>query len=147
MTLSGSEVVRFNAQEFFQLGLRLASCEPNEAGYRTAINRAYYACHLIGCESTARKGWFTPQYTFRDHRGLWQALKQHTPWWNKLRVLYELREHADYHVDPTQQPPNNVCSYCDGKTDTTALVDENTWIIARDIANDILPRLQSIMPN
>lgn len=66
---------------------------------------------------------------------------------NQLRVLYELREHADYHIDPTQQSPNNRCSYCAGKTDTTALVDENTWIIARDIANYILPRLQSIMPS
>lgn len=140
-------MVRFNAQEFLQLALRLVSYEPNEAGYRTAINRVYYACHLIGCESTAKKGWFKPQYTFRDHAGLWQALKEHTPWWNKLRVLYELREHADYHIDPPQQSPSSRCPYCDGKTNTTALVDENTWIIARDIANDILPRLQSIMPN
>jgi len=146
LTLNGAEVVRFNAQEFLQLGLRLVSCEPNEAGYRTAINRAYYACHLIGCESTARKGWFTPQYAFSDHAGLWRALRKHTPWWNKLRVLYELREHADYHIDPSQQPPSNSCSYCDSKTDTAALVDEDTWVIARDIANDILPRLQSIMP-
>ena len=144
MTLNGSEVVRFNAQEFLQLGLRLVSCEPNEAGYRTAINRAYYACHLIGRESTARKGWFNPGYTGGDHRGLWKALKQHTPWWNKLQVLYELREHADYHIDPQQHPS---CPYCNSGTDTTALVDENTWAIARDIANDIFPRLQSIMPS
>lgn len=146
MTLNGSKVVKFNAQEFLQLGLRLVSYEPNEAGYRTAINRAYYACHLIGRESTAKKGWFIPQYNYNDHSGLWRALKN-TPLRNKLRALYELRVHADYHIDPSQQPPNNVCSYCDGKTNTTALVDENTWIIARDIANDILPRLQSIMPN
>ena len=140
-------MVRFNAQEFLQLGLRLVSYEPNEAGYRTAINRAYYACHLIGRESTARKGWFTPKYNVTDHSGLWRALKQHTSWWNKLRTLSELRDHADYHIDPTQQPPDNSCSYCNSKTDTTALVDENTWVIARDIANDIFPRLQSIMPS
>jgi len=140
-------VVKFNAQELLQLGLRLVSYEPNEAGYRTAINRAYYACHLIGRESTARKGWFNPEYTGRDHRGLWEALKQHTLWWNKLQVLYELREHADYHIDPSQQSPNNSCPYCNSGTDTTALVDENTWAIARDIANDIFPRLQSIMPS
>jgi len=148
LTLNGSEVVRFNAQEFLQLGLRLVSYEPNEAGYRTAINRAYYACHLIGCESTARKGWFTPKHGRDDHAGLWRALrKHHTPWWTKLRDLYELREHADYHIDPTQQPPNNGCSYCVSETDISALVDENTWTRARDIANDILPRLQSIMPS
>ena len=127
MTLNGSEVVRFNAEEFLQLGLRLVNYEPNEAGYRTAINRVYYACYLIGCESTDRKGWFTRQYSGQDHAGLWRALKEHnTPWWDKLRTLYELREDADYH--------------------TTTLVDEKTWVIAKNIANDIFPRLQSIMP-
>ena len=146
LTLNGSDVVKFDAQEFLQLGLRLVSHEPNEAGYRTAINRAYYACHLIGRESTAKKGWFKPRYDYSDHRGLWLELRKHTPWWNKLRVLYELREHADYHIDPTQQSPDNHCSYCDGKNDTITLVDKNTWIRARDIANDILPRLQNIMP-
>ncbi len=144
MTLNGSEVVKFNAQEFLQLSLRLVGYEPNEAGYRTAINRAYYACHLIGCESTARKGWFTPKHKPDDHSGLWRTLKEHTSWWHKLRALYELREHADYHIDPRQQPPNTGCSYCNSETDITALVDENTWIKARDIANDILPLLQKI---
>lgn len=147
MTLNGSKVVKFNAQEFLQLGLRLVRYEPNEAGYRTAINRVYYACHLIGCESTARKGWFDPKHDVRDHSGLWRALKEHTPWGQKLQTLYELREHADYHIDPNQQSPNNSCPYCNSGTDTTALVDENTWAIARDIANDIFPRLQSIMPS
>ncbi len=140
-------MVRFDAQEFLQLGLRLASYEPNEAGFRTAINRAYYACHLIGCESTAKKGWFNRQYNSGDHFGLVRALKQHTRLGDKLRVLYELREHADYHIDPTQQPPSKPCSYCDSKADSTALVDEDTWGMASVIANEILPRLQSIMPS
>jgi len=146
LTLNGYKVVRFNAEEFLKLALNLVNYEPNEAGYRTAINRAYYACHLIGCESTARKGWFTPKHKPDDHSGVCRALKKYTPWGDKLRTLIELREHADYHIDPRQQSPDNRCSYCDGKTDTTALVDENTWIIARDIANYILPRLQSIAP-
>jgi len=147
--LNGYEMVKFNAQEFLQLSLRLVNCEPNEAGYRTAINRAYYACHLIGRETTGRKGWFTPQYSKSDHAGLWRALREHkTPWWSKLRALYELREHADYHIDSSPQPPNdNRCSYCDSKTETATLVDEHTWLIARDIANDIFPRLQSIKPH
>lgn len=146
--LNGSEVIRFNAQEFLQLGLRLVSYEPNEAGYRTAINRAYYACFLIGRESTTRKGWFSPppSYTGADHSGLRRALRR-TVLPPKLLALYRLREHADYHIDPTQQSPDNHCSYCDSKNDTTTLVDEDTWIRARDIANDILPHLQSIMPS
>ncbi len=140
-------MVKFNAQEFLQLGLRLSSSEPNEAGYRTAINRVYYACHLIGCESTAKKGWFNRQYDYGDHSGLVRALKQHSRLGDKLRVLYELREHADYHIDSTQQPPSMPCSYCDSKADSTALVDEDTWEKASAIANEILPQLQSIIPS
>ena len=139
-------MVKFNAQEFLQLGLRLVSYEPNEAGYRTAINRAYYACFLIRRESATRKGWLIPSYRGDDHSGLRRALDKVPNLSDKLLDLYQLREHADYHIDLTQQPPDNRCSYCDGKNDTTTLVDENTWIRARDIANDILPRLQSIMP-
>ena len=146
MTLNGSKVVRFNAQEFLQLGLRLVGYEPNEAGYRTAINRAYYACHLIGCDSTARKGWFTPEYNANDHSGLMRVLRRNTNLGHKLRDLYELRVHADYHIDPKQQPLDNSCSYCTGKTNATHLVDKDTWARARYIANDILPRLQSIAP-
>jgi len=138
---------KFDAEEFLELSKRLVCHEPNEAGYRTAINRAYYACHLIGCESTAKKGWFTPQYNGRDHAGLWRTLKGKNTWGYKLQVLYELREHADYHIDTSQQSSICSCSYCDDSKSKTALVDKNIWIIARDIANDLLPRLQSIMPS
>jgi len=145
LTLNGSKMVRFNAQEFLQLGLRLVVYEPNEAGYRTAINRVYYACYLIGCETTARKGWFTPKYDASDHSLLRRALK-HTVLPPILLALYRLREHADYHIVREQQPNNESCEYCKKETDIAPLVDEGTWIRARDIANDILPRLQSIMP-
>lgn len=137
---------RFEAQEFLRLGLRLVKHEPNEAGYRTAINRAYYACHLIGRESTARKGWFSPRYDMSDHSGLWRALKDRTSWWHKLRDLYELREHADYHIDSKQQLPNSSCPYCKKNTNIEPLVDEGIWERARQIAEDIAPRLQNITP-
>lgn len=146
--LNGAKVIRFDAAGFLHLSQRLVSAEPNEAGYRTAINRAYYACFLIGRESTTKKGWFKPGYTGRDHYGLWEALKQHnTLWGNKLQALYQLREHADYHIDPKQQPPNNSCSYCRNQTEITPLVNEGTWKRAKAIAENILPRLQSIMPS
>lgn len=132
-------MAKFDAQEFLQLGLRLVSFEPNEAGYRTAINRVYYACHLIGRESTAIKGWFNPKNDSNDHSGVWRALKEHTSWGDKLRVLYELREHADYHIDPNQQPTGSSCSYCKSKI-------EDTWARAKNIAEDILPRIQSVAP-
>ena len=146
MTLNGAKVAGFNAQDFFQLGLRLAKCEPNEAGYRTAINRAYYACHLVGCESTYKKGWFISRsYDGRDHQGLIRVLRENkTRLWHKLRSLYELREHADYHIDPSQQLTSSSCKHCDGRTDTATLVDEDTWVMAREIADNILPCLQNI---
>ena len=139
-------MVKFNAQEFLQLGLNLVNSEPNEAGYRTAINRVYYACFLIGRESTYRKGWFPLiKYDGTDHSALQRALR-HTNLGSKLRTLYELREHADYHIDPEQQPPNTRCSYCRTQTDIAPLVDEGTWERAKAIAGNILPRLQNISP-
>ena len=147
MTLNGSKVVKFNAQEFLQLSLRLVSYEPNEAGYRTAINRAYYACFLIGRESATRKGWLIPSYRGDDHSGLRRALDKVPNLSDKLLDLYQLREHADYHIDPKQQPPNNSCSYCRNQTEITPLVNEDTWKRAKAIAENILPRLQSLMPS
>jgi len=117
----------FDAQEFMGLAITVASSEPNEAGYRTAINRAYYACHLVGRDSTAKKGWFEPKHTYEDHSGLLRALQDHdVPWRPKLRDLRELREHADYH--------------------THLEVNRATWERAKLIAQDILPRLKNIAP-
>ena len=139
--LNGSKVVRFDAQEYLQLSLRLVGYEPNEAGYRTAINRVYYACYLIGCETTARKGWFIPEYSANDHSRLRKALRR-TNLASKLLALYRLREHADYHIDSQQQPAS--CEYCKNETDIAPLVDEDTWIRAKAIAEDALPLLQKI---
>lgn len=145
--LNGVKVVRFDAAGFLHLSQRLVSAEPNEAGYRTAINRAYYACFLIGRESTTRKGWLSPSYRGDDHSGLRRALDKVPNLSDKLLGLYQLREHADYHIDPKQQPPNNSCSYCRNQTEITPLVNEDTWKRAKAIAENILPRLQSLMPS
>lgn len=135
----------FSAEEFLRLGLKLVSNEPNEAGYRTAINRVYYACHLVGRESAHEKGWFTPKYGAPDHSGLYRSLMQRTRWGAKLRRLYELREHADYHVSPKQQALGS-CPDCGRASDIEPLASDKTWEEAKSIAQDIFPRLVGLRP-
>jgi hypothetical protein len=135
----------FDAQEFMGVAVRVASSEPNEAGYRTAISRAYYACHLVGCNATEEKGWFPHRtHTGADHSGLWREALKTYPWRHKLRDLLELREHADYHTDSL--PLKDTCRYCGEATQTQVLVNCETWERAKLIAQDILPRLKNIAP-
>jgi len=129
----------FNAREFFELGSKIAAAHANECGYRTAIGRVYYACHLIGSDATKEKGWFVPKNRAEDHSGLCRALKDHnqTRIENKLRDLIELREHADYHI---KKPSSGSCRYCNN------VVDKQMWERAESIASYILPKLEDIYP-
>jgi len=135
----------FNAKEFFELGLKIADAYDNECGYRTAIGRVYYACHLIGSDATEQKGWFSPKYGAADHSALWRALKQRGPTGvgDKLRDLVELREHADYHI---KKRATDKCRYCENVADEANLVDKQTWDRAKSIASNILPKLEGIYP-
>jgi len=129
----------FDAGDFFDIGVNIADKYANECGYRTAIGRVYYACHLIGSDATKEKGWFTPKNRAEDHSGLCRALKVHnqTRIENKLRDLIELREHADYHI---KKPSNGGCRYCNN------VVDKQVWERAKSIASNILPKLKDIYP-
>lgn len=130
----------FNAEEFLDIGKKIADRYASECGYRTAIGRVYYACHLIGSDATTQKGWFPGRhYDGRDHLGLCRALKEQNQKQieYKLRDLIELREHADYHV---KKPSNGGCRYCNN------VVDKQVWERAKAIASNILPRLQAIYP-
>ena len=138
-------MANFNAKEFFGLGLKIADVHDNECGYRTAIGRVYYACHLIGSDATAQKGWFSPKYSAEDHSGLCRVLKDKGPRGvgNKLRDLVELREHADYHI---KKRSTDTCQYCKNVADDANLVDKKTWERAKSISSDILPKLENIYP-
>jgi hypothetical protein len=129
----------FDAEQFFDIGRKIANKYANEGGYRTAIGRVYYACHLIGSDATKQKGWFAPRNRAEDHSGLCRALKDHnqTQIENKLRDLIELREHADYHI---KKPSNGGCQYC------KSVVDKKVWERAESIASNILPKLKAIYP-
>jgi hypothetical protein len=140
-------MTEFDAREFYEISLKIAEAFQNEAGYRTAIGRAYYACHLIGIEATSMKGWYKPAYNRGDHFGLCNAIKNQGKILkqaeSKLRALIELREHADYHVKNRSE---QGCQYCREKSNAAPLVNEQTWDLARSIASDILPKLGKIKP-
>lgn len=134
----------FNAKEFFTLGVKIAEAYDNECGYRTAIGRVYYACHLIGSDATEQKGWFSPTYSAEDHSALCRVLKQRVKGvGDKLRELVELREHADYHI---KKRSTATCRYCENVASGN-LVDTQTWERAKSIASDILPKLEGIYPS
>jgi len=126
--------------------LAIAEEHASEAGYRTAIGRVYYACHLVGCEATSKKGWFDPKHSREDHSGLARALDDQGKkiLSSKLRDLAELREHADYH---TTKRANGRCHYCDDVADGGNLVKIVTWERAKTIAANILPKLEAIRPS
>ena len=123
----------FNPEDYWQISIKLASQKPSGADYRTAANRAYYACHLIGCD----KGLIDRTYDAQEHSKLWRELRdRNLVWWTKLRSLYEIREHADYHVH-SDIPQNANYPYCVGTT-------ESMWGFAKAITEDILPRIKSL---
>ncbi len=136
----------FNARDFFDLGLKIAEAYDNESGYRTAIGRVYYACHLIGRDATLQKGWFRPKYKGEDHSGLCKILKEHDPKivGPKMRDLLEMREHADYHIKKCR---DEDCSYCQSVENGLSLVTQQLWERAKSIASDILPKLEKIYPS
>lgn len=135
----------FNEKEFYDLGVKIAKAYADEAGYRTAIGRVYYACYLTGAKATKNKGWFSPNYTAADHSALRRALKAKTKYAlaDKLSDLCVLREHADYHIENC---PEGVCQYCDCVAPDENLVGDQTWVRAEKIASDILPKLEAINP-
>ena len=123
----------FNPEDYWQISLKLVNQKPSDADYRTASNRAYYACHLVGCE----KGIIKRTYSAKDHSALWGELRRRgTVWWNKLETLYRIREHADYHVS-LDNPDSANCPYCQGTA-------ESTWGTAKDITENILPYIKSL---
>jgi len=135
----------FDEKEFYDLGVKIARAYADEAGYRTAIGRVYYACYLTGTKATKNKGWFSPKYSADDHAALRRVLKAQAKdaLADKLLDLYVLREHADYH---TENRPAGKCGYCDRVAPNEDLVDAKMWQRAETIAAYILPRLESINP-
>ncbi len=135
----------FDGAEFYLLAKRLVAVDQSEAAYRTSINRAYYACHVVGIDSTSKKGWYQPAFGAGDHSGLSRALRAHNQdWHSKLTELYRLREHADYHTESSN--PGAECDYCRDSAKNSNSSSLNLWTRTQTITDDILPRLKSIAP-
>lgn len=136
----------FDAATFIHTINKIVKADPIEADFRTAINRVYYACHLIGRSALTQKGWYQPKYTGEDHRGIITKLQEHTPWGSKLLTLLRLREHVDYCTDSADRR-TSPCSYCqEASSKAVLLVDNNMWEQAKAIQEDILPRLKALFP-
>ena len=135
----------FEAQEFYDLGKKLVQTNNDEAGYRTAIGRIYYACHLIGLDAIVNKGWYNSREGSEDHSGVCRILKQHQKdaLADQLLELYRFREHSDYHIRRCVQ---GKCTHCDNVGEGVNLVNASSWRRAEEIATHILPRLRAIDP-
>ena len=138
-----------NAREFYTLADWLATTQANEVGFRTAINRVYYAAHLMARE-WLRKGNWEPRGRGDDHSGVIRELKsrgrlRQLGW--MLDELRELREHVDYHLESTESSLNRVCSHCTNARRSASdepLVNEHHWNNVQEISRQLLPRLESL---
>ena len=105
----------FDPDEFFRFANQLVQDNPNEAALRSAISRAYYACHLVardqlfgvdhaGLTSGARKRIAPGPAGKSEHKVVQLAVGQnrtfrssvHLRLENKLGQLQSMREAADY---------------------------------------------------
>lgn len=64
----------FTAKDFYQLALWIVEQKADEASFRTAISRAYYAAHLLAIEKAQEKKGLKPKGTGDDPMGVIRAL-------------------------------------------------------------------------
>ena len=133
---------KFEPKEYLDFSSKIIQQDKSQSALRTAINRFYYACFLIGIEALEKKGWYNRSFSGEDHRRVWEILRRHrnpSGAGDELQKLYRLREHADYHTD-SAIANNSQCIYC--REDI--LVTEEMRGKAEDLANRLFPRLKSL---
>ena len=138
----------FAAKDFHTLAIWLIQQNTNEASLRTAISRVYYASHLLAVERLVLKGW-NPTGSGQDHTGVIRRLNQgrtrHLA--NKLRKLYELRQHADYHIEATDTVRNQNCQFCAQirrALPAEEVVNGSHWEEVQAISQDLLHFLEQL---
>ncbi len=120
---------------------RLANDAENEADYRSAINRAYYACHL-----TARNALFGVDAGGGRRPSHWAVInsvnKAPSGHWDarRLRRLKRMREVADYVTDSSHPEVRRVF-------ERSQVADwEGLAAAALAVAGEVVPRLRRLPP-
>ena len=138
----------FEAKDFYELALWLATTKKDEASFRSAISRAYYAAHLLAVEKAQSRKRFAPKGTGDDHMGVIRALnlgKTNTIATRLVKLLAR-RTHADYHLK-TSDDIQEVCDYCKELRRISAShvgVDQSFWEQAKADTEKILNLLQTL---
>ena len=118
---------------------RLARTAENEADYRSAVSRAYYACHL-----TARDALFGVDAGGGGRPSHWAVInsvaKAEENDADRLRRLKRMREAADYVTDSSR--PDVQGAFANSRvSDWTSLAGR-----ALAVADRLIPRLRALRP-
>lgn len=140
----------FAPRDFYTLALWLSQNRTDEASLRTAISRAYYAGHLLAVQKLMeRRGW-QPSGTGDDHRGVIRELRRgrtrHLA--DRLTLLLEFREHADYHLDATDTIRNQDCPLCkkvrESSPPVAFVVNRTHWTEVQEVSHNLLSYLERL---
>ena len=131
----------FDPELFFTQAERMARAGAGEEDYRTAVSRAYYACHLIARDRLFGvdavnwgRGWRPSHYAVTT------AVRAHVPGVMDRRFnrLKRMRENADYVRDPDH--PETQLLFADHDVRDWAGLANEALVTARAL----LPHLRSL---
>lgn len=139
----------FAATDFHTLALWLIQNRTDEASLRTAISRVYYAGHLLAVQRLMTRGW-EPKGTGEDHRGVIRELRRgrtrHLA--DKLTLLLEFREHADYHLEAADTVRSPHCQFCkqvrDSSSPAEPVVTWHHWEEVQEVSQNLLSLLERL---
>ena len=126
---------------FYVQSERLVRDAENEADYRSAINRAYYACHLVARDAlfgVDAGGGRRPSH--RAIIGIVAKIEGHDEDANGLRLLKAMREVADYVTDSSH--PEVRRAFEEGLVAGW----EGLAAAALAVAGEVVPRLRRLPP-
>lgn len=110
----------FDPLAFLEVARALTGAPQSEAGFRTAIGRAYYAVFLLGRERTGVRA--KKDVHKRVLQAIGHRLGKHTR--DQLDSLRLLRSRADY--------------------DVLAVISDGDWQKAEALVQHLLPKIRSI---
>ena len=131
----------FDPELFFTQAERLVRAGVGEEDYRTAVSRAYYACHLIARDrlfGVDAMNWRRGRRP--SHRAVMEAVRSRAPrvmdeWFERLKLM---REKADYVRDPDNLETRQLFAV-NNVRDWAGLANE-----ALATARALLPHLRSL---